>query len=283
MISRHSNENTINFLEKALFGNKDDQALLGKNMNFSEKARKEASELEATGLSRSEREESEVTEDSLLGVSRSLLEFAKREEKKAEAEPKKAEREDWQEIKAARKLDNNQAVQSRFADAILSAGGSGKGGISNLGGSSRQYGSRTQNSIFDSEVLDRLAKEPDNREKTKEEKLSRDQYRNTLRQETLDSMVEGLKNVETRKDSTVTNLGEFVARSSNYTPPRNNISMFDDDKNFSRVPDKTEGEIDKDLSRQPREKDTSWREVKGSSRINNVLDNLFNQLTKDKE
>lgn len=288
MISRHKDSNTINFLENALFGDKSDQELLGKNVQSSEKAKKEAqaeaSELQATGFSREDREEQSSSDDGLLGISRTLLERTKREELQTEAAGQEVkEAEDWREAKPARKLDNNESVASRFSNAILSAGVSGEGGVSNNGGSSNQHGGQTQNSIFDPNVLDRIAKTPDNKEKTAEEKQDREHYQNSLKQERLDSMIESLSDVDTRKDATVTNVGEFSERSSSYKLPKNNISMFDDDRDFSRVPEKTDGEIDKDMSRAAKVKDDSWKRVEGTSKRTSVLDNLFDQLGQPKK
>ena len=81
---------------------------------------------------------------------------------------KKAEEFKPQSSSKTNKLDNNKAIDSRFSNTILSAG---QGTITNNGGSGNQMGSKTSNSIWDTDVIDRLKQTKDNSDFTQGYKL----------------------------------------------------------------------------------------------------------------
>ena len=182
-------------------------------------------------------------------------------------------------IEKAKKLDNNEAVNSRFSNAILSAG---QGSITNIGGPKKQLGSETNNSIWDSGVLERIAGTPSNKEKTAEDKEEIETLRNSMKSGRIDEMVESLKETDQRKDATVTGMSEYHDRDArSYQLPSRNISIFDtkEEMDFRRVPEKTAGEQSIEEAAIPKEKDESWKDIKGAPRLKNTLDTLFDNLT----
>jgi hypothetical protein len=184
-------------------------------------------------------------------------------------------------IEKAKKLDNNEAVASRFSNAILSAG---QGNITNMGGPQKQMGSETNNSIWDSGILEKLAGTPSNKEKTIESKEEIENLRNSMKSGRIDEMVEALKETDQRKDATVTGMSEYTERDARtYQLPSRNISIFDtkEEMDFRRVPEKTAGELSVEEAGIPKEKDESWKDIKGAPRLKNTLDTLFDNLTKE--
>ena len=183
-------------------------------------------------------------------------------------------------IEKAKKLDNNESVASRFSKSILSAG---QGNITNIGGPKKQLGSETNNSIWDSGILERLAETPGNKEKTAEDKEEIETLRNSMKSGRIDEMVESLKETDQRKDATVTGMSEYHDRDArSYQLPSRNISIFDtkEEMDFRRVPEKTAGEQSVEEAAIPKEKDESWKDIKGAPRLKNTLDTLFDNLTK---
>jgi len=190
---------------------------------------------------------------------------------------KEANKEVEKEIKPHKKLDNNEAVKSRFGNAILSAG---QGKITDIGGPSKQLGSETNNSIWDTNVLNKLKESKDNKEKTIESKEKINRLRNSFKQDRMDQMVESLHEVDNRKDATVKSIQERESCLGDCKLPKNNISIFDKEKDFSRVPEKTDGElVTEKIHAAAGEKDDSWKDVRGQTKRNNTLDNLFNNIT----
>jgi len=162
--------------------------------------------------------------------------------------------------------------------SILSAG---IGHIKDTGGPKQQLGTQTNNSIWDSEILERLAGTPSNKEKTLETKENINRLRNSLKQGRIDEMVKSLQSTDTRKDAGVRNIGEYTERGAKYQMPTRHMSIFDSDTDFGRVPQKTAGEGVTEEVNKPKEKDDSWKDVKGTKKVNNALDNFFDHLTKN--
>ena len=162
--------------------------------------------------------------------------------------------------------------------SILSAG---VGEITDTGGPRRQLGTQTNNSIWDSSVLDKLANTPSNKEKTLDKKENIDRLRNSLKQGRIDEMVQSLQDTDTRKDAGVRNIGEYTERGAKYQMPTRHMSIFDSDTDFGRVPNKTAGEAVTEEIIKPKEKDDSWKETKGTKKVNNVLDNFFDSIIKN--
>ena len=174
--------------------------------------------------------------------------------------------------------NNSNAITSRTGHVILSAG---EGNINNQGGPSQQAGARSNNSIWDNDVLSRLIDQTTNKEETAKHKERIDRLRNSLKDGRIDEMVESINTTETKSDATVTQIGNYQ-ESAKYKTPSNSIGIFDNNE-FVNVPDQTHGEKVAMEARQPKEVDDSWKNMKGASRMSKGLDNLFDILTKDKD
>ena len=199
------------------------------------------------------------------------------EKKTAAVDPKKHKF----EIEAAHKLDNSKAIDSFSNKSILSAGG---GGIKNDGGSGRYMGSQSNNSIWNSEILQEKLATKDNGEKLKEQNEEIAKLRNGMRQSALDEMAQSISETETRKAASISSTGGTeIAPTSTYHKPQNNISIFDDQSKeaFERLAEKTVGEKSAERARTPKEKDESWRKQNaGTKKMSSLMDSLFDELSK---
>lgn len=175
----------------------------------------------------------------------------------------------------SKKIDNSKVIESvRSAKSILSAGG---GSIKDDGGPRKYIGSETQNSIWDTGVVEKLCSIKTNKEKTIEEKEHIQRVRNSIKQEELDNMVDALQETDTRKESSVKELnGSF---SNNYNVPKNSLSIFNS-KIFDEMPEKTDGEKMVEKNKIPKEKD--WENKIGTTKPNDYVNKLFEALTKNK-
>ena len=143
----------------------------------------------------------------------------------------------------------------------------------------QQMGSQSNNSIWDSNVLSRLIDQTTSKEETEQQKGRIDKLRNSLRDGRIDEMVDAIKSTETRKESTVSQTGNYF-ESSKYKEPQNSIGIFDNNE-FSNVPEQTHGEKVAMEARQPKEKDDSWKDIRGTSKVKSTLDTFFDTLTKE--
>lgn len=189
--------------------------------------------------------------------------------------PKKDSFEDTANIQKSKKIENEKVINSiRSANSILSAGG---GTIKNDGGPRKYIGSETQNSIWDSSIVEKLSSIKTNKEKTLEEKEHIQKVRKGMRQEALDELAEALQNTDTRKDVSVKEIeGTF---STNYKTSKNNLSIFDT-KIFDDMPEKTAGEKMSEEVRKPKEKD--WENKIGTAKVSNLVNKVFENLMESK-
>jgi len=181
------------------------------------------------------------------------------------------------ESQKSKKLNNSEVINSvRSANSVLNAGG---GSIRDEGGPRKYIGSETQNSIWDTDVVEKLSGTLSNKEKTDAEKENRQAMRKSVRQESLDNMTEALSQTDTRKASDVSSLSE--RESVNYRKSSsNNLSIFDSNV-FDDMPEKTAGEIMAENARVEKEADTSWRNNRATFKSKDVVNRLFNDLMKD--
>jgi hypothetical protein len=193
---------------------------------------------------------------------------------------KSAKSRDWATQKPNTRMSNSSAIDSRGSKFL----NSGKGDVSDDRGPKKQLGVHNQNSMWDSGVIDRLAQTKRSDENMSEEKSSREKVKNGFREDRMNELAEGIRNVDTRKAETIENMSaqDGSADRKAYQRPSNHISIFDDSADFSRLPTKTRGEKVAETARKPREKDLSWREVKGTSKNSGAIDSLFQKLTSER-
>ena len=201
-------------------------------------------------------------------------EKAKKEDHRKE-EPKRAS-----DIKPATKSNNSKAIEGRGGQ-ILTAGG---GSITDTGGPRKHMGSITNNSIWDSGVLQNLAQTRSNDETTKEIKSGVQHLKNSMEEGRINEIVENLQNTDLRKDATIQSAGEFTERGANYKAPKNNLSIFDNNLNFERVPEQTEGERAAEESRKEKDRIYDKRRVMSTKSMENSLfENLMQVGKKDEK
>lgn len=176
------------------------------------------------------------------------------------------------EPQAAKKLNNADVINIRGTSGILSAGG---GSIKNEGGSGKYIGSETNNSIWNSDLIENMKGQDTNQDRIIAERESIEKTRKGMRQEELDRLSEALTETDTRKDSSIYSVSGDEGHS--YRSSKNNLSIFDTNR-FDDMPEKTEGEKVAEKARQPKEKDDSWRHNYGTKKMSSCIDSLFEHL-----
>lgn len=158
--------------------------------------------------------------------------------------------------------------------------------ITEMGGPKRRV--MSQNSIWDSEVIDKLAKQKDNgeiiREARDQENKRRENIKAASRDERID--LEGLKTTIQQKDVSVQNLSGADGNAHKYTKklPVSGMSIFDTVE-FGRLAEQTEGEKLSANKPAPKERVTteSLLPANNSRSITaSMFDNIF-EKTGDKE
>lgn len=154
------------------------------------------------------------------------------------------------------------------------------GVVTDIGGPKKFLKSETSNSIFDTEVIDRLMKVKTSQEESKEIKENINKVRNSINSEVMDELANSLKNTDQRKASSIASLSEYSG--STYRKPSNGLSIFDEEFDFGRVPDKTEGEkVSERVSKEKDKKDNSWQKVSKAKTIkdleNRLIDSFLNK------
>ena len=177
---------------------------------------------------------------------------------------------------AAKKLNNADVINVRGSSGILSAGG---GSIKDDRGSTKYMGSETNNSIWDSEVLQKLHGSASNQDRIIAERNAIDEARKGIRQESMDNMIEAIESTENRKDASVYSL--TGGENTSYRASENNLSIFDTGV-FDNMPEQTLGEKIAENARKPKEKDDSWRHNYGTKKMSSCIDSLFENLQDNK-
>jgi len=206
-----------------------------------------------------------------------IVQFLDQQSKKAETteskptpEPVKPE---LKPTKASKLQDFNNIMDSKNPEKSILAAGTG---VTDLSGGKRYLGD-SGNSIFDSEKLKRAFETgKDNREKTTETKQRVKDLRSNMRKDRMDEMIESMQGTDTRSASSVSSLSPSSDENT-YRVPRNENSIFGSG-NFDNVPEKTDGEKVAEAARTPKEKDTSWKERKGTMRTSGMTSKLMDQL-----
>jgi hypothetical protein len=175
--------------------------------------------------------------DALLGSNNKKVDYRK---ELAERQPemkraKKAEKDrSWADQKTQNEAYGDTI--SRGRSSIRPARCASDGGITDMGGSKKQIGSETNNSIWDSEVLSKMANQLSSREATAAEKESSARIRQKKQAEYKQSMSPKLGDdaVELAKKSSAVNSVSAKASGKGFIPA-NAISMFDTNTNFDRL------------------------------------------------
>lgn len=175
------------------------------------------------------------------------------------------------EQQKSKKLDNSKAIDNISGKAILSAGKSaGNAGPSEFGGPKKHMGSLTNNSIWDTDIVSKLAETKCAQEKTKEDKIALDNVRKSAEKQRLDEMVQNLNNTDTRTSKTVNSLTPQTI--ANSQTPKNAISMFGN-KEFDQIQEKTAGE--KLSEEKNKQKEKPEYKVSKQQNLSGLINSLF--------
>lgn len=154
------------------------------------------------------------------------------------------------EIKQAKKIEkdrswlNQDTTIERYGDPVSRNGSSvrpsrcsSKGGITNMGGPSKQIGSDSNNSIWNSDIFETLSKTASSSENTMEEKMSAKRIRQQKQAEYKQSMTPKIGDEEVNSLMNKSNSVSSISAKGNGKGwiPSNKISMFDDNLNFDRL------------------------------------------------
>jgi len=137
------------------------------------------------------------------------------------------------------KLQNNFEAESFFNTSrkVMSAR---CGSVSDNGGPSKHIKSESSNSIWNPEKLDQLRAVLGTKEKVDAEKERVRDNRRDAENQRIVELTENLQKTDQRKDSQVSSLASYGGYK--FKTPESGISMFDTEKDFNRVPEKTHGE-----------------------------------------
>ena len=207
--------------------------------------------------------------------------------------PKKAE------VKKAEVIDPNMPshLNSRFnpedrlqsGSAIRSAACHSEG-ITDIGGPSKYIKSESSPSIWDNDKLVRLSNTQDSKDRVKEEKQNTINTRQSMKNERLNLLVDGLNGTDQRKTATVAPAGDQSVSEdqSRFGKPTKNLSIFDfmgdqQSKEFGNLPETTGGEkVSQQRAEQNSQHDETWRETRPLTTNNSIVDNMFESLIEGK-
>jgi hypothetical protein len=184
-------------------------------------------------------------------------------------------------------FDPEDRLQSN--NSIRSAACHSKG-VTDMGGPSKYIKSESSPSIWDNDKLTRLFDTQDSRDKVEEEKQDTKSSRQSMKDERLNLLVDGLSGTDQRKTATVLPAGDQSVSDdqSRFGKPTKNLSIFDFMGNeqlaeFSNLPKSTGGErVSQYKSEQNSQHDESWREAKTPVTSNGIVNSLFDSLMEGK-
>jgi hypothetical protein len=152
--------------------------------------------------------------------------------------------------------------------------------FSDMRGPNKQVHSSIGNSIWESDRLLKMKGEIDSKEASKVEKDSVAQLRKQMKQDSIDTIVEGIQS-STTKAADVTKMDSYQGHKFN--SPQNGMSIFDS-SDFARVPEKTAGEVVAEDNAQKRaQKDESWKNNGKAFSSKDVTSRLFDGLLNNLE
>ncbi len=175
----------------------------------------------------------------------------------------------------AKKMDNSKAIQNISGKSILSAGGYVKGGISDFGGSGKYIGCKSNNSIWDSQVIQKQAKTKGGDQVIKQSRQAIQTTRQNWQKDRMNQIVQALQKTDTRKQSSVKSLSSQVSHTPNNS--KSSISMFDN-MDFQNLPQKTAGQ--KMSQQKNKQKKKDYIKNVGTKKLSDSINNLF---TKDQK
>lgn len=148
---------------------------------------------------------------------------------------------------------------------------------------------KNPNSIWDSTRLTEFAKKTSGDESIKKSKEAQDQFVLNQKEQYWKDLQEKLsdKEVIQEKTSSVANVST-VEKVGKQNLPANSMSMFDGNRDFENIPDKTEGETIKESSQERATKKQAakeeWNKSEPSKKVNmrSAIDNFFEGLTDSK-
>ena len=140
---------------------------------------------------------------------------------------------------SAPKLQNNFDAES-FLSSPRKVMSARCGNIGDEGGPSKYVKSESSNSIWNPEKLDQLRAAMGTKEKVDAEKQRVRDNRRDAENQRITELTENLQKTDQRKDSQVSSLASYGGYK--FKTPESGISMFDTEKDFNRVPEKTHGE-----------------------------------------
>lgn len=141
--------------------------------------------------------------------------------------------------------------------------------------------SKNPNSIWDTEAMQRFAQKKHGDEQIKESKQAqkdfRDQQKRAFWQELQDKMSD--PDVLKEKAASVANVSTVERSAGNQNLPANSMSIFSEDRDFTNIPDQTDGEKLAALAEARAQKKMAakeeWNQVKAAEKADNTLSGVF--------
>jgi len=140
--------------------------------------------------------------------------------------------------------------------------------------------SKNPNTIWDTDALEKFAQVKHGDEQIKESKQAREDFKKQEKQEYWEKIA---ASVEGTKMSKIAKAGQEAAIEENYDQklPANAMSAFSQDRDFSNIPEQTEGEKIAENTQARHNKAAEakgeWNQIKSAQKTDNSLNNLFTQ------
>jgi hypothetical protein len=143
--------------------------------------------------------------------------------------------------------------------------------------------SKNPNSIWDTEAMQRLAQKKHGDEQIKESKEAQKQFRDDQKRAFWQGLQDSMSdpNVIKEKAASVANVSTVESPGGNQNLPANSMSVFSNDRDFSNIPEQTQGEklaeaVEARASKKAEAKE-EWNQVKPATKADNSLESLLNK------
>lgn len=158
-----------------------------------------------------------------------------------------------------------------------------KSHIQDVNHSGKFIGCKSNNSIWDSEIISRASVSETQQEKLKETKDNIKKLKNSYNEERMNRLANEVKNIDTRKESSITSLSLDSKNSD--IKYKNSISMFDKNLNFERVPERSQAEKIAENKAKDREErineDRNWKRNQNKPITSNgIFESFVNKISK---
>ncbi len=192
---------------------------------------------------------------------------------------KKAEKDrSWATEKGYEKTKYNDPI-SRNASSVRPARCDSSNGISDVGGPSKHVGVSGKNTIFDPNVLEKIAQQSSSKEKTEKDKATAQEIRTQKQAEYKSSISPKLGDSDVLSSKSQVQ-GDSIGGSSRGITKANVFSIFDTNENFDRLSE-MQNRVSPKIKEESKQKGVS--KISKTLSSNEIQSNFLNNLSDSKE